>query len=228
MAPPVPRASGILTMLIMFTGIIEEKGRIKTVNKGANSCSLSVGAKDILEGIRTGDSINTNGICLTVTSFDPNSFTVDVMPETLKRTSLGTLKPGSAVNLERALQLSSRLGGHIVSGHIDGTGIIAGIRIEENAVWYTIRAAGEILRYIVAKGSVAVDGISLTVADVSEGSFSVSVIPHTRRVTALSERKEGDTVNIECDLVGKYIEKFTRPAGTGTGIDREFLDKYGF
>ena len=212
----------------MFTGIIEETGRVRAVKKGVKSFSLVISADEILRGLAIGDSINTNGVCLTVTSFDPGSFSVDVMPETMRSTNLGGLTAGSAVNLERALQLSGRLGGHLVSGHIDGTGVISNITKEDNAVWYSITAGKEILRYMIPKGSVAVDGISLTVVHVGPASFDVSVIPHTREATTISGRNRGDIVNIECDQVGKYIEKFTSAQGRGDKIDREFLDKYGF
>ena len=212
----------------MFTGIIEETGTIKAVKKGAKSCSLAISAKEILQGLTKGDSLNTNGVCLTVITFDHDSFTVEVMPETMRNTNLGTLKTGSAVNLERALQLSGRLGGHLVSGHIDGTGIISRIQEEDNAIWYTITTGKEILRYLIPKGSVAVDGISLTVVHVDTVSFDVSVIPHTRGATSIKGRKTGDVLNIECDQVGKYIEKFAGAAGTGNRIDKGFLDKYGF
>jgi riboflavin synthase len=146
----------------------------------------------------------------------------------MRNTNLGNLKNGSAVNLERALQLSGRLGGHLISGHIDGTGIISRIQEEDNAVWYTITAGNDILRYLIPRGSVAVDGISLTVVHADAVSFNVSVIPHTREATTIRDRKTGDVVNIECDQVSKYIEKFTGTAATGKRIDKEFLDKYGF
>jgi riboflavin synthase len=212
----------------MFTGIIEEIGTVKSVTKGAKSFSMMITADVVASGLRTGESVNTNGACLTVTSLGNDSFTVDVMPETMRQTNLGTLKQGSPVNLERALQLSSRLGGHLVSGHIDGTGLIRNVKKEDNAVWITVKAGAEILRYIIPKGSVSVDGISLTVVHVDQDSFNVSLIPHTMTVTTLKEKKPGDTVNIECDMVAKYIEKFTGNPGPGVGIDREFLDKYGF
>jgi riboflavin synthase len=212
----------------MFTGIIEETGSVKAIRKGMKSCTLTISAELILQGLAQGDSINTNGVCLTVTSFDAHSFSVDVMPETMQSTNLGTLKTGSGVNLERALQLSGRLGGHLVSGHIDGTGIISRIQSEDNAVWYTINAGKEILRYIIVKGSVAVDGISLTVVHAGPVSFDVSVIPHTREATTISGRKTGDVVNIECDQVGKYIERFINAQGQEKRIDKDFLDKYGF
>ena len=212
----------------MFTGIIEEIGIVKSVIKGAKSFSMLITADVVASGLRQGDSINTNGACLTVTGLSQNSFTVDVMPETMRKTNLGTLKSGSPVNLERALMLSSRLGGHLVSGHIDGTGVIRQVKKEDNAVWITVTAGPEILRYMIEKGSVALDGISLTVVHVNELTFDVSLIPHTMAVTTLRDKQDGDTLNIECDMVAKYIEKFSGSNRQGSKIDQEFLDKYGF
>ncbi|MCX6286160.1 MAG: riboflavin synthase [Bacteroidetes bacterium] len=212
----------------MFTGIIEEIGIVQSVMKGAKSFSMLISADVVTPGLRQGDSVNTNGACLTVTAVNRNSFTVDVMPETMRKTNLGSLQQGGEVNLEQALQLSSRLGGHLVSGHIDGTGLIHKIKKEDNAVWITVKAGTEVLRYIIPKGSVSIDGISLTVVNVDEVSFDVSLIPHTMAVTTLRDKKPGDTLNIECDMVAKYIEKFTGKAGSGSRIDQGFLDKYGF
>ena len=212
----------------MFTGIIEEIGLVKSVRKGAKSFSMLISADVVASGLRPGDSVNTNGACLTVTSLSQNSFTVDVMPETMRVTNLGALTTGSPVNLERALQLSSRLGGHMVSGHIDGTGLIHQVKKEDNAIWITVKTGSEILRYLIPKGSVSLDGISLTVVHVDEVMFDVSLIPHTMVATTLRDKKPGDTLNIECDLVAKYIEKFTGNSGSGSRISREFLDKYGF
>jgi len=212
----------------MFTGIIEEIGTIRSLTKGAKSFSMEITADMAASGLCPGDSVNTNGACLTVTALGQNSFTLDVMPETMRSTNLGSLKEGSQVNLERALQLSSRLGGHLVSGHIDGTGLIRRIKKEDNAVWITVNAAPEILRYMIPKGSVSLDGISLTVVHVDEFSFDVSLIPHTMAVTTLRDKKPGENLNIECDMVAKYIEKFTAKAGPGNRIDQGFLDKYGF
>jgi len=212
----------------MFTGIIEEVGVVKNVTKGARSFSMCITADVIASDLRLGDSVNTNGVCLTVTEVSQSSFTVDVMPETMRKTNLGELKHSSPVNLERALQLSSRLGGHMVSGHIDGTGLISQMKKEDNAVWITVKTDPEILRYMIPKGSVSIDGISLTVVHVQEGSFDVSLIPHTMAMTTLREKKPGDTLNIECDLVAKYIEKFAGKANSESRIDTKFLDKYGF
>lgn len=216
----------------MFTGIIEEVGRIKAMGSGV----LQVAASKVLEDVQLGDSIAVNGICLTVTEFNSSSFWADVMPETVRRTSLAELKIGSPVNLERALTLSSRLGGHIVSGHIDGTGRIVSLKDDKNAILMKIAADTDILHYIVEKGSVALDGISLTVAAVTDRDFTVSLIPHTRQVTNLGSKGEGSLINIENDVVGKYVEKLLQPrqadrnAGqTEAGsVTMEMLLKSGF
>lgn len=216
----------------MFTGIVEEIGKVLSINRGSGT--LAIKAEKVLCGTKVGDSIAVNGVCLTVTSLGSGTFTADVMPETLNRSSLGALKAGSSiVNLERAMELGGRFGGHIVSGHIDGTGKVSKLRDDGNAVWYTIEAGSSILKYVIEKGSITIDGISLTVAAVSHDSFSVSVIPHTRQVTALSQRKVGDIVNLENDCIGKYIERLlnfsdTSEDGADSGISREFLAKYGF
>ena len=215
----------------MFTGIIEEVGTVRAITNTASGTALRIAAERVTEGTRVGDSIAVNGVCLTVTAFDASGFSADVMHETLNRSSLGSLTPGSRVNLERAMRADGRFGGHIVAGHVDGTGKIRDIRRDDNAVWYTIHAEPAVLRYIVEKGSIAIDGISLTVARVNSDTFAVSVIPHTASVTNLSDRKKGDTVNLENDIIGKYVERLlTFPApGTGSaGISREMLAKYGF
>lgn len=216
----------------MFTGIIEETGTIRRIQKGPHSAVLSIEARLILEDISVGDSIAVNGICLTVISFHSHGFAADVMHETLNRSSLSALKPGSLVNLERAMAAGGRFGGHIVAGHVDGTGTITSIEKDDNAVWYTIKAAPSILRYIVEKGSIAIDGISLTVAKVARDTFSVSVIPHTAMATTLGRRRAGDLVNLETDLVGKYIEKLLafqkEPAAPASSLSREFLTEHGY
>ena len=176
--------------------------------------------------MKVGDSINTNGICLTVTEFSSTAFTVDVMPETMQRTTFAKLRAGSRVNLERALRLTDRLGGHLVSGHIDGIGILEKIREDENAIWLSVSTEPGILRYIVEKGSVALDGISLTIARVSQRSFEVSIIPHTQSETAILSKKTGDAVNIECDIIGKYVEKLS--SKKGDKVDLNFLAEHGF
>lgn len=212
----------------MFTGIIEEIGHVNNVKKGTASAILTIQAEKVLEGTHIGDSIAVNGVCLT--GIYDNTFTADVMHETLNRSSLGKLLSGSAVNLERAMAADGRFGGHIVSGHIDGTGKVAAITKDDNAIWYQIKTDSGILKYIVEKGSVAIDGISLTVAKTDSQSFSVSIIPHTAGATTLSLRKAGDVVNLENDIVGKYIEKFTtfEKEKPKSGITKEFLLKNGF
>jgi riboflavin synthase len=210
----------------MFTGIIEEKGIIKSIRTGGRSAKIIISANKVLEGLKVGDSINTDGVCLTVTEFSSTSFTVDVMPETMQRSTLAKLKSGSSVNLERALRLSDRLGGHIVSGHIDGTGIIDKIVKDENAIWLSVTSTEPILKYIVEKGSVAIDGISLTVVKTDRRVFAVSIIPHTQSETTILIKKAGDTVNIECDILGKYVEKLSR-INEGK-MDLNFLSENGF
>ncbi len=216
----------------MFTGIVEETGTLRSLSRGSKSCVIHVQCSTVLEDTRIGDSIAVNGICLTVTSMESGGFTADVMNETLSRSSLAQTRPGDSVNLERAMAANGRFGGHIVSGHIDGTGIIRKIRDDDNAVWYTVEAPPEILRYVVEKGSIAIDGISLTIARVDDRSFQVSVIPHTRAVTALSSRRVGSPVNLENDIVGKYVEKLMQPApsesGPASGITMEFLAQHGY
>ena len=219
----------------MFTGIIEELGTVERIGGG----SLVIGAKKVLTDVQVGDSISVNGICLTVTSFDSRHFTADVMPETVRRTSLAELRQGSPVNLERALTLSSRLGGHIVSGHIDGTGTIVSLKEEGNAILMKVAAEPAILRSIVEKGSVALDGISLTVAEVTDTDFTVSLIPHSREVTNLGTKKKGSLLNIENDIIGKYVEKMMQgsylPAAAeqpekaaASKLTRAFLLENGF
>lgn len=213
----------------MFTGIIEEIGKVAAITRGAKSAQLSIAATRVLEDVHLGDSIAVCGICLTVTGFTRTQFTADLMPETLARSSLGALRIGSAVNLERAMSANGRFGGHIVSGHIDGTGSISAIRRDDNATWYSVKTPPALLRYIIEKGSIAIDGVSLTVAAVTKNDFSVSLIPHSAGHTTLSQRRVGDIVNLECDSVGKYIEKLLAPADNKDGgLDRAFLAKYGF
>mgnify|MGYP000605281889 FL=1 len=238
----------------MFTGIVEEIGHIVSVQRHAFSQIITISASEILGGTNIGDSIAVNGVCLTVTSIGSKQFSADVMHETINKSSLGNLRAGMAVNLERAMPANGRFGGHIVSGHIDGVGRITKISKDDNAVWYTINAGKEIMQLIVPKGSITIDGISLTVAGVNDDSFKVSVIPHTRQVTTLSQRRINDCVNLE--NVGKYIKRLLQTGesldvtadGLGeistrqdvsvkaqssqrqntSGITREFLGKYGF
>jgi riboflavin synthase len=211
----------------MFTGIIEEVGRVGELRLSSASARIAVACSAVLEGSRVGDSIAVNGACLTVTKLEAGGFEADAMPETIRRTTLSGLRSGEQVNLERALRLSDRLGGHIVNGHIDGTGVVESVEAEANAVWVRVSASPEVLKYVVEKGSVAVDGVSLTVAGTGKGTFTVSLIPHTFKITALIKRRPGDRVNIECDILGKYIEKLLgrTPAA---GIGMEFLKDNGF
>lgn len=219
----------------MFTGLIEEIGTVKSVVMGASSARITIEAHKILKDVKLGDSISINGVCLTVTSFSSNEFTVDVMPETMRKTNLKHLRYGSKVNLERALSLGARLGGHIVTGHIDGVGIIKNFKDEDNAVWVTIEAPEDVLKYIVYKGSIAIDGISLTVAYVDNEVFKVSIIPLTRDKTTLLSKKIGEEVNLECDIIGKYVEKYleklylsNQSSNKGETISIEFLKENGF
>lgn len=217
----------------MFTGIIEEMGRVKNITYGSSSIRLSIECTTVLEKTAKGDSIAVNGICLTVTDMGLGWFTADVMPETMRKTNLGILRPAEKVNLERALRLSDRLGGHIVSGHIDGTGVITSLKSEDNAVLITIEAPQTVMRYIVQKGSVALDGTSLTIAALTEYTFTVSLIPLTRGFTILGAKSAGDRVNIECDVIGKYVEKMVKGGLENATSDKkdlsvEFLRDHGF
>ena len=210
----------------MFTGIVEEVGAIKNIKRGQHSAVLTIQAKTVLEETRIGDSIAVNGVCLTVVRMGEDHFTADVMPETLRRSNLGQLKTGSKVNLERAMAADGRFGGHIVAGHIDGTGTIRSMQPEGNAVLVTISAAPELLRYVVEKGSIAIDGISLTVAKVSHTDFTVSLIPHTGEETTLLKHRSGEIVNLETDIIGKYVEKLIQPKSGG--VTMELLQQNGF
>ena len=201
----------------MFTGIVEEVGIVRQVITGSRSGEIAIQARKVLAGTKIGDSIAVNGVCLTVTGLSSDGFTADVMPETLRRSNLGSLRKGSPVDLERAMAADGRFGGHIVSGHIDGTGRIAQMKRDENAVVVTIAAARELLALVVEKGSIAIDGISLTVASVSDTEFSVSIIPHTADETVLLRKAAGDTVNLETDIVGKYVQKLLRFGNAGAG-----------
>ncbi len=222
----------------MFTGIIEEIGTISSVAEGKLSAVVTIQASKVLEGSQAGDSIAVNGVCLTVTSIHGGLFTADVMAETLRRSSLGSLSKGSRVNLERAMHANGRFGGHIVSGHIDGTGTIVSKAREDNAVWVTINTDKRILKYIVEKGSIAIDGTSLTVATVndSDSTFSVSVIPHTAKETIILGKGAGDIVNIENDVIGKYVERLLafreEPVNSANNsapeITMDFLMENGF
>ncbi|MFA5528064.1 MAG: riboflavin synthase [Peptostreptococcales bacterium] len=218
----------------MFTGLIEEIGIVDKVIQGAKSAKITIKAHKVLEGIKLGDSISTNGVCLTVTSFSKDKFDVDVMPETMRRSNLENIRSGSKVNLERAVRVGDRLGGHIVSGHIDGVGLIKAIEEEDNATWITLEASPSIMKYIINKGSIAVDGTSLTVAYVDDSTLKVSIIPLTKGETTLLSKKVGEEVNLECDMIGKYVERLMlfgdkdqskEPKGS---IDIDFLKQNGF
>ena len=222
----------------MFTGIIEEIGEIAGVKRGQVSSRLAIRGKKIFSDLKLGDSVAVNGVCLTATSISGDIFEADVMAETLRRTNLGGFSNGTRVNLERAMAAGGRFGGHIVSGHIDGTGRVSSLVREENAVWVRIDAEDKILRYIIEKGSIAIDGISLTVAETGPGYFKVSIIPHTGEETTLLRRRPGDIVNLENDVVGKYVERLLNfRAGNGEafgqkakagGIDLNLLSENGF
>jgi riboflavin synthase len=215
----------------MFTGLIEEIGRVQKIVLHGSSAVLTIAADKVLGDVKLGDSICTNGVCLTVVDFSKAHFSVDIMPESLSRSNLGRLKSGDAVNLERALRLGDRLGGHLVSGHIDASCQISDIRTDANATWYTIQAEPSVLKYIIEKGSVAIDGISLTVAYADMTCFKVSIIPHTSSQTTLKMKKTGDFINVECDAFGKYVERiatFTAQAEKKETITMALLSQSGF
>lgn len=214
----------------MFTGIVEELGTVKQVVSGSAWGQIEIAGREVLEGTKLGDSIAVNGVCLTVTNLRSGSFTADVMAETMRRSNLGSLKKGDQVNLERAMAADGRFGGHMVSGHIDGTGVISQMKQEGNAVWVTVDTSEELMRLIVEKGSIAIDGISLTVAKEMPGAFQVSIIPHTGEETTLLKKKTGAVVNLENDIIGKYVEKLMRkePEGGGSSLTLDFLKQHGF
>lgn len=206
----------------MFTGIIEEIGKVSS----ASTTRLVISARQVVDGIKPGDSIAINGACLTVTDFDRASFSVDVMPETLQRTNLGQLTAGDGVNLERPTTLGGQLGGHLVQGHIDDIGRIISMEREGEALLFRFEAPPEVMRYTAPKGFIAVDGISLTITEKDNSSFQVSVVEYTRRNTTLSSRKVGDVVNLEVDIIAKYVAQFTQPQAGGLTV--EFLIEHGF
>jgi len=218
----------------MFTGIVEEIGTVSGMQRTGDSFVLMIEAKKILKDVHLGDSISVNGVCLTVTSFTSSRFSADVMPETVKATGLKELKRGSKVNLERAMAAGGRFGGHFVSGHIDGTGVIKSKKVLDNAVYYVIQAGAQIISQVIVKGSIAVDGTSLTVFDVSEDSFTLSLIPHTLSETILSMKEPGDLVNLECDMIGKYVGHFMKNLTANSQRDgqlritTDFLQENGF
>lgn len=215
----------------MFTGIIEEIGTVVSVVRNSQQAKITIKAEKIFSDLKLGDSVAVNGVCLTASSILLNTFTADVMNETFSRTSLSKLQKKSHVNLERAMSAQGRFGGHIVAGHVDGTGIISSVQKDDNAVWYTIAAPQNIMKYIIEKGSVTIDGISLTVAKLTDSSFSVSIIPHTVQETILSEKTVGDEVNLENDIIGKYVEKLlggSQKTTSKSSITTDFLAQNGF
>lgn len=214
----------------MFTGIVEELGRVRQVLPGARAGKLVIEASVVLMGTRIGDSIAVNGVCLTVTEIGGGAFTADVMPETLRKSGLGQLRAGDEVDLERAMPADGRFGGHIVSGHIDGTGRIRSMRREQNALVVEIEAPRDIMALVVEKGSIAIDGISLTVASAARDAFTVSLIPHTAAQTVLAGKRPGDVVNLENDIIGKYVQKLLGEQGgrAGGGLTLDYLQANGF
>ena len=215
----------------MFTGIIEEIGTVISIKHTSQEAKISISAKKIFSDLKLGDSVAVNGVCLTASDISGECFTADVMNETFSRSSLSELTYGSHVNLERAMAANGRFGGHIVAGHVDGTGVITNIKKDDNAIWYTIKTDSSILKYIIEKGSVAIDGISLTIANITTDSFSVSIIPHTAKETIHSEKVLGDKVNLENDLIGKYVEKLLRKNEENkntSNISKDFLSANGF
>ena len=216
----------------MFTGLVAELGTVQRLARQGNSYHLTVGAKKVLENLKIGDSVAVNGACLTVVRMDDSGFTADVMPETVRLTNIGSLQPGSKVNLERTLRLCDGLDGHIVSGHVEGLGTIYEQRPEGIAVVVTIATPPELLKYIIKKGSIAIDGISLTVTEVTDTSFSVSLIPHTAKETTLGLKKVGDSVNLETDILGKYVERMLtwnqKQEGKTDTLDMNMLLENGF
>ncbi len=214
----------------MFTGLVEEVGKVLDIKEDRKIWTINFECERIVKDISIGDSIAVNGVCLTVKEFTKNTFKADIMAETIRKTNLGFLKSGNFVNLERALKIGDRFGGHIVSGHIDGTGIIEKFRQEGDAIWISISTSKDMLKYIVYKGSVAIDGVSLTVSYVDEEKFKVTIIPHTKEATTLIKKNINDLVNIECDIVGKYIEKLLlhKEVENESKIDVNFLKENGF
>ena len=216
----------------MFSGIVEEMGALNSVEKHLAGAQISILASTVLQNLKIGESVSVSGTCLTVIDIDNQEFFVDVSSETLNRTTLGSASTGAPVNLERAMKLNERIGGHLVTGHIDGIGIIQGRVQDGNSFHLTIEAPEQILRYCVPKGSITVDGISLTINAVSKKSFSVAIIPHTAKMTTMGLKQVGDSVNLETDLIGKYVERLLQfsghlPSNPNPVIDREYLQKRG-
>jgi len=215
----------------MFCGIVEEMGAVTSMEKTLAGTRMTILASTVMGDLKIGDSISVNGTCLTVVTRGQRDFAVEVSPETLSVTTLGHLTAGAPVNLERAMKLNERIGGHLMAGHVDGVGTIRGRRQEGNAIFFSIEAPSEILRYCVVKGSITVDGISLTINDVSDHAFSVAIIPHTAKVTTLGLKQVNDTVNLESDLIGKYVERLLQERSqlpkSSVVIDKDYLQKRG-
>jgi riboflavin synthase len=215
----------------MFTGIVEEMGAIASLEKTLAGTRFTILASTVMGDLKIGDSVSVNGTCLTVVSKSERDFSVEVSPETLSVTTLGSFNAGTPVNLERAMRLNERIGGHLVAGHVDGVGVIRSRQQDGNAILFTIGAPPEILRYCVAKGSITVDGISLTINEVTDHSFSVAIIPHTAKVTTLGLKQINDPVNLESDLIGKYVERLLQERSqlpkTTPVIDKDYLQKRG-
>ncbi|AUS27259.1 riboflavin synthase [Paenibacillus sp. P2(2022)] len=220
----------------MFTGLVEEVGRIQSISKSGEAMVLGISGSVVLDDLKIGDSVSVNGVCLTAIQIGTKDFKVDVMPETFRSSNLRELRSGSRVNLERAMAASGRFGGHIVQGHVDGTGTIRGVTSEQNAVVFEVEPSDPALfKYVLLKGSITIDGISLTVAQRTRNSFAVSIIPHTLAETALQAKREGDTVNIECDILGKYVEQLLHYRGSASmeradqaPLSLDYLAKHGF
>ncbi|URJ58428.1 riboflavin synthase [Paenibacillus polymyxa] len=220
----------------MFTGLVEEVGRIQAISKSGEAMVLGISGSVVLGDLKIGDSVSVNGVCLTAIQIGTKDFKVDVMPETFRSSNLKELRSGSRVNLERAMAASGRFGGHIVQGHVDGTGTIRGVTSDQNAVVFEIEPKNQTLfKYILLKGSITIDGISLTVAQRTGDTFAVSIIPHTLSETALQGKREGDTVNIECDILGKYVEQLLSYRGAAEAervekapLSLDYLAKHGF
>ncbi|RIV23224.1 riboflavin synthase [Alicyclobacillaceae bacterium I2511] len=212
----------------MFTGLVEEVGKLMRADVGVEGARLHIGAVKVLADMKLGDSIAINGACLTVVQQDAKGFAVEAVPETMRRTNLGQLRSGSPVNLERALRAGDRLGGHFVAGHVDGTGTVDGVVKDGLAVVITVHAPASLMRYIAEKGSICVDGVSLTVMDILPTRFRVSIIPHTASETTLTRVRVGDTLNLEVDMLAKYMEQLLQPNRDGETVNLDFLQRNGY